>query len=90
MLDPSKMRKRFKDALAHAGVREIIFHKLRHTFGTQMAAAGAPQSWKVERSNRVDLGADAPVPSTPNGRRDRPPGRNRDLCDPGGSGEAIL
>jgi integrase len=42
VLDPSKMRKRFKDALARAGVREITFHELRHTFGTQMAAAGAP------------------------------------------------
>lgn len=49
VLDPSKMRKRFKDALARAGVREITFHELRHTFGTQMAAAGAPlraiQEW---------------------------------------------
>lgn len=36
VLDPSKMRKRFKDALAEAGVREITFHELRHTFGTQM------------------------------------------------------
>lgn len=42
VLHPSKMRKRFKDALASAGVREITFHELRHTFGTQMAAAGAP------------------------------------------------
>lgn len=41
VLDPSKMRKRFKDALAEAGVHEITFHELRHTFGTQMAAAGA-------------------------------------------------
>jgi integrase len=49
VLDPSKMRKRFKDALASARVREITFHELRHTFGTQMAAAGAPlcaiQEW---------------------------------------------
>jgi integrase len=49
VLDPSKMRKRFKGALARAGVREIAFHELRHTFGTQIAAAGAPlraiQEW---------------------------------------------
>ncbi len=49
VLDPSKMRKRFKDALAQAGVHEITFHELRHTFGTQMTAAGAPlraiQEW---------------------------------------------
>ena len=41
VLDPSKMRKRFKNALVRAEVREITFHELRHTFGTQMAAAGA-------------------------------------------------
>lgn len=49
VLDPSKMRKRFKDALVEAKARTITFHELRHTFGTQMAAAGAPlraiQEW---------------------------------------------
>ena len=49
VLDPSKMRKRFREAINAAGVREITFHELRHTFGTQMAAAGAPlraiQEW---------------------------------------------
>jgi integrase len=49
VLDPSKMRKRFNDALAEAGIHEITFHELRHTFGTQMAAVGAPlraiQEW---------------------------------------------
>jgi Phage integrase family len=49
VLDPSKMRKRFREAITRAGVREITFHELRHTFGTQMAAAGAPlraiQEW---------------------------------------------
>ena len=37
------------EAIARAGVREITFHEPRHTFGTQMAAAGAPlraiQEW---------------------------------------------
>ena len=49
VLDSSKLRKRFRAALAAAGVREITFHELRHTFGTQMAAHGAPlraiQEW---------------------------------------------
>ena len=49
VLDPSTTRKRFKDALARAEVRTITFHELRHTFGTQMTAAGAPlraiQEW---------------------------------------------
>jgi integrase len=47
--DASRMRKRFAAALRRAEVREITFHELRHTFGTQMAAAGAPlraiQEW---------------------------------------------
>jgi integrase len=40
--DASRLRKRFKKAVESAGVREVRFHDLRHTFGTQMAAAGAP------------------------------------------------
>jgi integrase len=40
--DASKMRKRFKATLRRAGLQPIRFHDLRHTFGTQMAAAGAP------------------------------------------------
>jgi integrase len=49
VLDPSRLRKRFRRALDRADVRQITFHELRHTFGTQMAAAGAPlraiQEW---------------------------------------------
>jgi integrase len=49
VLDASKLRKRFAVALERAGVHAITFHELRHTFGTQMAAAGAPlraiQEW---------------------------------------------
>ena len=49
VLDASKLRKRFYDALARAELPRITFHGLRHTFGTQMAAAGAPiraiQEW---------------------------------------------
>lgn len=47
--DPSKLRRRFAKACTKAGVRPARFHDLRHTFGTQMAAAGAPlravQEW---------------------------------------------
>jgi hypothetical protein len=42
VLDASKLRKRFVDAIKRAGVHEITFHELRRTFGTQMAGAGAP------------------------------------------------
>jgi integrase len=49
VLDPSRLRKRFAEALESARVNKITFHELRHTFGTQMAAAGAPlraiQEW---------------------------------------------
>jgi len=41
VLDASRLRKRFAGALANARVREITFHELRHTFGTQLIAAGA-------------------------------------------------
>jgi integrase len=48
-LDPSKLRGRFYEALERADLHRITFHELRHTFGTQMAAAGTPprmlQEW---------------------------------------------
>jgi integrase len=52
--DASKMRERFKAALVRAKVREVRFHDLRHTYGTAMAAAGAPlrtlQGWMGHKS----------------------------------------
>jgi integrase len=49
VLDASKLRKRFYEALDRAELHRLTFHELRHTFGTQMAAAGAPlraiQEW---------------------------------------------
>jgi integrase len=51
--DASKILKRFKRAMSAAGLREARFHDLRHTFGTRMAAAGAPlrfiQEWMGHR-----------------------------------------
>ena len=41
-LDRSKVSKRFKQACKDAGVHVIRFHDLRHTFGTQLAAASTP------------------------------------------------
>lgn len=55
--DASKLRKRFKDAVKAAGIRPIRFHDLRHTFGTRMAAAGAPlrniQEWMGHRDYKT-------------------------------------
>jgi integrase len=67
--DASKIRKRFKDAVQVAGLREVRFHDLRHTFGTRMAAAGAPlrfiQEWMGHRDYKTtSIYADyAPDPS---------------------------
>lgn len=41
-LDRSKLSKRFKAACRDAGVREVKFHDLRHTFATRLAASGQP------------------------------------------------
>jgi integrase len=58
-MDRSKLLKRFKAALRAAGVREIRFHDLRHTFGTRMAAAGVPmrtlQEWMGHRDFKTTL-----------------------------------
>jgi integrase len=48
-LDASALRIRYKAALESAGLREVRFHDLRHTFGTHCAAGGVPmrtlQEW---------------------------------------------
>jgi integrase len=41
-LDASKVSRRFKAACRAAGVRQVRFHDLRHTFATRLAAAGTP------------------------------------------------
>jgi integrase len=41
-LDAFMVRRRFRTAAERAGVRPVRFHDLRHTFGTVMAAEGAP------------------------------------------------
>jgi integrase len=67
--DASKMRKRFKSALARAGLRDARLHDLRHSFGTALASAGAPpravQDWlghKDARTTAIYAGY-APDPS---------------------------
>jgi len=37
-LDGSALRRRYGTALARAGLRQLRFHDLRHTFGTAMIA----------------------------------------------------
>jgi integrase len=67
--DASKSRVRFKAALKRAGLRELRFHDLRHTYGTLMAAAGTPlrtlQGWMGHRDYKTtEIYADfAPDPT---------------------------
>jgi integrase len=59
VLDASKLRKRFKKALAAAAVQPVRFHDLRHTLGTQAAASGVPlrtlQEWMGHRDYKTTL-----------------------------------
>ncbi len=56
-LDGSTVLNRFKAALDLGWVREVRFHDLRHTFGTQMSGAGVPmptlQEWMGHRELRT-------------------------------------
>jgi len=45
-LDGSALRRRYKLALKAAGLRDLRFHDLRHTFGTRCAAAGV-DLWRL-------------------------------------------
>jgi integrase len=58
-LDRSKLLKRFKAAAGRAGLRDVRFHDLRHTFGTRIAAAGVPmrtlQEWMGHRDFKTTL-----------------------------------
>ncbi|MGB0091032.1 MAG: site-specific integrase [Solirubrobacteraceae bacterium] len=54
-LDRHEVSRRFKAALKRAGVREVRFHDLRHTFGTRMAAAGVPMRTLQEWMGHGDI-----------------------------------
>lgn len=87
--DASKSRRRFKEALRRAGLRELTFHDLRHTYGTRMAAAGTPlrtlQSWMGHRDYKTtEIYADfAPDPSQAAVWAQRAFGDTPDVTDPG-------
>lgn len=57
--DHSALVRRYKKALKAAGVRDVRFNDLRHTFGTRMAAAGVPmrtlQEWMGHRDLKTTL-----------------------------------
>ena len=76
-LDRSQVLKRFKRYCRSAGIREQRFHDLRHTFGTQMAAAGVPlrtlQEWMGHADSKTtQIYADyAPSATRPRSSRRR-------------------
>jgi integrase len=53
-LDGSALRRRYKGALAAAGLRSLRFHDLRHTFGTRMIAK-ADIRWVQEWLGHADI-----------------------------------
>jgi integrase len=59
VLDASRLRRRFKNAVRGAGLEHVRFHDLRHTYGTALAAAGTPmrmlQEWMGHRSHTTTL-----------------------------------
>lgn len=63
-LDRSKIRKRFKAAVKAAGVREVRFHDLRHTFGTRMAGVGVPMRVLQEWLGHADFKTRSSTPIT--------------------------
>lgn len=58
-LERSRLLQRYKSAARVAGVRDVRFHDLRHTFGTGMAADGVPmrtlQEWMGHRDYKTTL-----------------------------------
>jgi integrase len=54
-MDRSRLLKRFKAAVRAAGVRDVRFHDLRHTFGTRMAAQGVPMRTLQEMLGHRDF-----------------------------------
>jgi integrase len=54
-LDRHEVSRRFNNTLKLAGVREVRFHDLRHTFGTRMAAAGVPIRTLQEWMGHADI-----------------------------------
>lgn len=58
-MERSRLLKRYKAAAKAAGIRDVRFHDLRHTFGTRMASAGVPmrtlQEWMGHRDYKTTL-----------------------------------
>jgi integrase len=54
-LNANTLTKTFDRHRAAAGVREVTFHELRHTFGTRMAAAGIPIRTLQEWMGHADI-----------------------------------
>ena len=58
-LDGAALLRAFQRTLKAAGVRQVRFHDLRHTFGTRMAAQGVPMRTLQEWMGHRDLSTTA-------------------------------
>lgn len=54
-IDRTKFTKTFKKASRDAGVKEIRFHDLRHTFAARLAASGQPARSLQEFLGHADI-----------------------------------
>jgi len=66
-LDASALSRRYKAALGRAGLRQLRFHDLRHTFGTQSVAKGATliqvQAWMGHADTQTTMAYQHYAPS---------------------------
>jgi integrase len=61
-LGRTKLTKRYEDTLKRAGVREVKFHGLRHSFGTTMAGQGVPLRMLMEWMSKPQMTSHDPKP----------------------------
>lgn len=54
-METETLRRKFKEAVKKAGVKELRMYDMRHTFVTLMAQAGMPESWIIQQVGHTDI-----------------------------------